>query len=73
MRKRLTESQKYPYHVKIPKNASHDSGFYGRFEILQQTKVVCTYSDNPTIVRCSEPFILLVRVNGKDKALVATK
>ena len=70
MRKRLKITEKLPHIVRLPKNST---GAYGRFDIVQQTKVVNIFSPNPTIVRCQEPFILKVTVNGKSREIKSRK
>lgn len=67
-KQKLEIIKKYPYFVKIPKSAKK-CYFYGRFDIVQQTKALSTFSDNPAIVRCQEPFTIKVKIDIKDKLI----
>jgi len=72
--KKLTEAQKYPHYVRLPKNAVSPSGsIYKHFDIKMQGRVLNTYSDKPSIVRSAEPFTLIVDVNGRVKFLSSTE
>lgn len=72
MRKRVSVKVSEPYYVNIPKNAVH-MGFYGKFDIVSQTRAVSTYSDNPHIIRCAHPFTIKVKVRGKEKELISKR
>lgn len=66
---------KYPHYVMLPKNAISPTGsIYKYHDIVQQTKalVITTTrfkSTKPGIIRCQEPFIIRVSINGKVKDL----
>lgn len=70
-----TEREKYPFVVKLPKGStSPTNSIYKHFDIMMQTKVVNTYSDIPTTVRCAEPFSLTVKLpSGRIKVLYSRK
>ena len=66
-----TEAQKHPQVVKLPRGCVSPTGsIYRRFDIVMQTRAVSVYSDRGDTVRCSQPFILSVKLtNGKIKQL----
>jgi len=64
MRKRIPESVKHPYVIRLPKGStSPTNSIYKRFDIVKQGRAV--WSSGNTVIRSSEPFILSVSVNGK--------
>ena len=72
--KKLTEAQKHPHYVRLPKGSVSPTGsIYKFYDIKMQGGVLNTYSDKPSIVRSAEPFTLIVDVKGRIKYLSSTE
>lgn len=69
VKKAISLTKKFPHKILLPVGCkSPTNSIYKQFDIKQQTKALNTFSDNPRIVRCSEPFIITVKMkSGKIK------